>query len=67
MKEITISKENFKKVNDFVLNEFKEEVLNKIKDKDENSVLEEIAFIIALAFSKRLEQVLFDENQKTND
>ena len=64
MKEITISKENFKKVNDFVLNEFKEEVLNKIKDKDENSVLEEIAFITALAFSKRLEQLLFDENPK---
>lgn len=67
MKEITISKENFKKVNDFVLNEFKEDVLNKIKDKDETNVLETIALITALTFSKRLEQVLFDENQKTND
>ena len=67
MKEITISKENFKKINEFALNELKEEVLNKTKDEDETDILETLVFVTALTFSKRLGQLLFDENQKTND
>lgn len=65
MEKITISKEYFKTVNGFVLNELKEEVLNKIKD--ETNVLETLVLVTALTFSKRLEQLLFDENQKTKD